>query len=67
MSSNPPLSDAPLSQTIEDEAVAAAIALALEAEPHLLMAASQPTEGPSPWALAGRLAQLNRAPHKSWR
>jgi hypothetical protein len=66
MSSNPPLSDTPLSQTIEDEAVAAAIALALEAEPHLLMA-PPPTEGPSPWALAGRLAQLNRAPHKSWR
>jgi hypothetical protein len=66
MSSNPTLSDAPLAQTIEEEAVAAAIALALDAEPHLLIDTGAAT-GPSPWVLAGRFAQLARVPRKSWR
>lgn len=57
----------PLSQVIDDEAVAAAIALAIEREPRVLMDTGQPSATPSPWGLAGRLVQLNRAPGRSWR
>ncbi|MGD9763281.1 MAG: hypothetical protein AB7V27_06185 [Candidatus Binatia bacterium] len=56
-----------LPQLIENEAVAAAIALAIEREPTALLDTARPNDTPSPWGLAGRLAQLNRVPRGRWR
>lgn len=57
----------PLSQILEDEAIAAAIALAIEREPRALIDTGPPSPSLSPWGFAGRLVQLNRAPRRAWR